>query len=127
MQIVHSSRRGSRDIEHVGSAHDDAELAALKAAATQRLAAGQRELDLDLGTAAAVVSSSGPLEIVSSRAAHLWVALSRAYDSLGFDRAAGGDEVFRHLVLARISSRPASWTRCGCWPRAAYRRRLAAR
>ncbi len=26
VQIVHSSRRGSRDIEHIGSAHDDAAL-----------------------------------------------------------------------------------------------------
>lgn len=25
VQIVYSSRRGSRDIEHIGSAHDDAE------------------------------------------------------------------------------------------------------
>ena len=33
---------------------------------------------------------------------HLWDALSRAYDALGFDRATGGDEVFRQLVLARI-------------------------
>jgi hypothetical protein len=33
---------------------------------------------------------------------HLWDALSRAYDVLGFGRAAGGDEVFRQLVLARI-------------------------
>ena len=33
---------------------------------------------------------------------HLWDALSRAYDVLGFDEAAGGDEVFRQLVLARI-------------------------
>jgi hypothetical protein len=29
VQIVHSSRRGARDIEHLGSAHDDAELDAL--------------------------------------------------------------------------------------------------
>jgi hypothetical protein len=42
------------------------------------------------------------LEIVSSRAGHLWDALCRAYDSLGFDRAAGGVQVFRALVLARI-------------------------
>ena len=34
--------------------------------------------------------------------AHLWDALCRAYDTLGFDDAAGGDEVFRQLVLARI-------------------------
>lgn len=41
VQIVHSSYRGSRDIEHIGSARDDAELELLKAVARQRLAAGQ--------------------------------------------------------------------------------------
>jgi hypothetical protein len=41
VQIVHSSRRGSRDIDHLDSAHDDEELEALKAAARHRLAAGQ--------------------------------------------------------------------------------------
>jgi hypothetical protein len=49
VQIVWSSRRGSRNIEHIGSAHDDAGLAAVKAADRQRLAAGQAELDLGLG------------------------------------------------------------------------------
>lgn len=33
---------------------------------------------------------------------HLWDALSHAYDVLGFDTAADGDEAFRCLVLARI-------------------------
>lgn len=33
---------------------------------------------------------------------HLWDALDRAYHSLGFDTATDGDEVFRHLVLARV-------------------------
>ena len=47
-------------------------------------------------------SASEPLPITSSRSAHLWDALCRAYDVLGFDEAAGGDEVFRQLVLARI-------------------------
>ncbi|MEU8224291.1 IS1634 family transposase, partial [Kribbella sp. NPDC048915] len=98
VQVVWSSRRGSRDIEHVGSAHDDEELEALKAAANQRLAAGQGELDLGLERAV----GSGPLEITSSRMGHLWDALCRAYDVLGFAGAAGGDEVFRQLVLARI-------------------------
>jgi hypothetical protein len=98
VQVVYSSRRGSRQIDHLGSAHDEAELEALKAAARQRLAGGQTELDLGLGAAA----GSGPLPITASRAGHLWDALSRAYDALGFDTAAGGDEVFRHLVLARI-------------------------
>src|ERR1700758_4856232 len=91
VQVVWSSRRGSRNIEHIGSAHDDAELEALKAAARQRLAAG--ELELDLGTAAP--GPSGPMEITSSRMGHLWDALSRAYDALGFPQASGHDEVFR--------------------------------
>ena len=99
VQIVYSSRRGSRSIEHVGSAHAEAELEALRAAARQRLVAGQGELDLGLAVGAA---SDGPLEIASSRMGHLWDALCRAYDVLGFDPAAGGDEVFRQLVLARI-------------------------
>jgi hypothetical protein len=99
VQIVWSSRRGSRRIEHVGSAHDEAELEAFKAAARQRLIEGQHELDLGLEQAPL---PGGPLTIVGSRAGHLWDALSRAYDALGFDQAAGGDEVFRHLVLARI-------------------------
>ncbi len=98
MQIVHSSRRGSRDIEHVGSAHDEVELEALKAAAAQRVAAGQAELDLDLG----VGQGAGPLEIVGSRMGHLWDALGRAYEHLGLDVAAAGDEVFRALVAARV-------------------------
>ena len=49
VQIVHSSRRGARDIEHIGLAHDEAELVALTAVARQRLAGGQDELDLGLG------------------------------------------------------------------------------
>jgi hypothetical protein len=99
VQIVHSSHRGSRDIEHIGSAHDDAELELLKAVARQRMAAGQGELDLGLDDGPDV---GGPLEITGSRMSHLWDALSRAYGALGFDVAAEGDEVFRQLVLARI-------------------------
>ena len=98
MQVVWSSRRGSRRIEHLGSAHGDDELAVLKLVAAERIAAGQGQLDLGLDAGA----GTGPLEVVGSTAAHLWDALCRAYDSLGFDQASGGDEVFRALVLARI-------------------------
>ena len=49
VQIVYSYHRGSRQIEHIGSAHDDAELELLKAVARQRLAAGQGVLDLGPG------------------------------------------------------------------------------
>jgi hypothetical protein len=41
VQIVWSSWRGSRQIEHLGPAHDEAELQTLKAAAQQRIEAGQ--------------------------------------------------------------------------------------
>ena len=70
--------------------------AALKAAAAQRMAAGQAELDLGVGGQ----SGSAPLPITSSRAAHLWDALCHAYAVLGFDKVA--DDVFRALVCARI-------------------------
>jgi hypothetical protein len=105
VQIVHSTRRGSRDIEHVGSAHDDAELEVLKAVARQRLNAGQRELDLGLGGAASAgwaAGVAGALPITGSRMDHLWNALNHAFEALGFQAACGGDEVFRDLVLARI-------------------------
>jgi len=69
--MVYSSHRGSRDIEHIGSAHDDVELELLKAAARQRLAAGQGELDLGLDIAAA----GGPLPITASRMSCLLDAL----------------------------------------------------
>ena len=62
------------------------------------MAAGQAELDLGVTTQ----SASEPLAITSSCSAQLWDALCRAYDLLGFDQAADGDEVFRQLVLARI-------------------------
>jgi hypothetical protein len=52
VQVVYSSRQGSREIEHIGSAHDEAEL---KAAA--------RQLELGLEPAASL------LEIFSSRSA----------------------------------------------------------
>jgi hypothetical protein len=98
VQIVYSWHRGSREIEHIGSAHDDVELELLKAVARQRLAAGQGELDLGLDTGA----PGGPLPITASRMGCLLDALSRAYDVLGFGPASGGDEVFEQLVLARI-------------------------
>jgi hypothetical protein len=98
VQIVWSSRRGSRRIEHLGSAHSDGELTVLRQVAAERITAGQDELELGLGGAV----GAGPLEIVGSTAGHLWDGLCRAYDSLGFDQASGGDEVFRALVLARI-------------------------
>jgi hypothetical protein len=99
VQIVYSSHRGSGEIEHIGSAHDDAKLEILRAVARQRLAAGQGVLDLGPGFGG---GGRGPLPITSSRMGHLLDGLARAYDVLGFGRATSSDEVFRQLVLARI-------------------------
>lgn len=76
----------------MGSAHDQAEVTALKATAAQRLAAGQAELDLRISGRA----GSSPLPITSWRAAHLWDALRHAYAVLGFHQVA--DDVFRGLI-----------------------------
>jgi hypothetical protein len=148
VQIVYSSRRGSREIEHLGSAHDDAEVELLKAAARQRLAAGQGELDLGLEPTGPAKRGrgGGPLPITSTRMGHLLDALEHAYRVLGLEDAAGGDEVFRQLVIARIieptskldssrvreeagvvpASYPTVWRRLRVYARDSWRQKLSA-
>ncbi|MGO4363477.1 IS1634 family transposase [Terrabacter sp. RAF57] len=106
MQIVHSNRRGARDIEHIGSAHTPADVELLKAVARQRLAAGQGVLDLQVQAPAAGGQAAalppGTLPITSSRMGHLGDALAGVFERLGLNEAGGRDAVFRQLVLARI-------------------------
>jgi hypothetical protein len=97
VQIVHSNRRGSREIEHIGSAHTPEDVEVLKAVARQRLNAGQDTLDFGDGRPAGAT-----LPILSTRSQQLWDALCLAYSSLGFDAACEADEVFKALVLARL-------------------------
>ena len=97
VQIVYSSRRGSREIEHIGSAHTLEEVEVLKTVARQRLHANQDTLDLDDGQ---LGDQEAP--IVSSQARHLWEVLGTAYRVLGLEQACGGDEVFKLLTLARV-------------------------
>jgi hypothetical protein len=73
-------------------------LAALKAAAAERLMANQAVLDLGV----TAPPGSEPLPIMSSQMTHLWDGLCAAYRILGFESATKGDSVFRDLVLARI-------------------------
>jgi hypothetical protein len=96
VQIVHSNRRGSREIEHIGSAHTSGEVEVLKTVARQRLHANQDTLDFDDGQ---LGDDEAP--IVASQAKHLWETLTTAYQVLGLDRACA-DEVFCQLVLARV-------------------------
>ena len=98
VQVVWRSSRGSRDIEHLGSAHTGAEVELLKAVASQRIAAGQDPLPLDV---AAPVEPAA-LAITSFRMGRLLDAIAAVYRQLGFDRACGKDVVFEQLVTARI-------------------------
>ncbi len=118
------------EIEHVGSAHTDAELALLLAAARERLRPGQQALDLGeltaeparlgdiadwtrLETAPALPPAASPSpspgrpradgaggRVVGTSALTLWNVLLKAYARLGFDTLA--DEAFRAMTLARV-------------------------
>ena len=96
--MVWKSRHGSRDIEHLGSVHTDAEVEVLKAVAAQPIAEGQDELPFGVPARQEPVS----LEITSSRMGRLLDAVAAVYRQLGLDKACGGDVVFEQLVTARI-------------------------
>lgn len=110
VQIVHSFRKGARSIEHIGSAHDDAEPAVLKEVARQRLNAGQLSFDLpglnsenDAGSAPQEPAGAGYVApIASNRMGVLLEALETAWKAVALDRLDGADEVFRQLVTARL-------------------------
>ena len=104
MQVVAKEHGVRRIVEHLGSAHDEAELAALMRLGRQRLLAGQQVLDLgpaldgggqtpgdepgdEPGDGGAVRRP----QIISRRSAWLIEALRSAYRRLGLGEAVGGD------------------------------------
>ncbi|MBL0888425.1 hypothetical protein HGK34_19415, partial [Myceligenerans sp. I2] len=104
VQIVHKQGRAVVGIDHIGSAHDDAELAALRRVAAERLHhPGQGVLNLDdgaVGEVPVVEEVRGGVRMVGSRSQILWDVLEQGHRDLGFDRL--GDEVFAQVALARI-------------------------
>ncbi|MFV0319232.1 MAG: IS1634 family transposase [Microbacterium sp.] len=88
-------------LEHLGSAHDDAQLAVLVTIARERIAEmnGQEQLDLDALAPASLPRTSGPI-VTGSRSRVLWDVLEDAYARLGFDTV--GNDAFKKLVLARV-------------------------
>ena len=98
VQIV-EKRHGRRVIvEHLGSAHTEAELAALMQIGREKLALNQPALDFDEQPAGRPRGAGAVVEGQSSR---LLVEVVRScWQRLGFDRVQ--DEAFFQLVLARL-------------------------
>ena len=93
VQIERRDGRRRVGIEHIGSAHDEAELEALKAEARRRMNEGQMTLP-SLG-------EEGPaLRTLASHSRLLYDSLAHVYRSLGLDALCDG--TFRDLVVARI-------------------------
>ena len=102
VQIVHKQGRQVVGIEHIGSAHDDGQLAVLMEVARARLLPGQDSFDLTTRSATSSTSSGAGAgaQVAGMSSRLLWDVLAGAYQRLGF--AAVGDETFKRLVLARI-------------------------
>lgn len=87
VQIVDKRAGVRRILEHVGSAHGDAELAVLMQVAREPIRAGQDELDLGLDTRDPAAPQVGA-RVVSTTSQILWDVLTDAYARLGFDTLA---------------------------------------
>jgi AcrR family transcriptional regulator len=98
VQIVHKRGRTVLGIDHIGSAHDEGQLAVLLEMARDRLHAGQQMLPIEEQDRGGRPTSEPVVEETTSLI--VWQALEAVYASLGFDLLA--DEAFKALVLARI-------------------------
>ena len=141
VQVVAKDHGVRRIVEHLGSAHDEAELAALMRLGRQRLLAGQQVLDLGpaLNDDADEVGGQAPgdggavrrPQIISRRSAWLIEALRSAYRRLGVGEAVGGDRAFEQMVAARLieptskADTPRVLSEIG-WPAPAHRNTLYA-
>ena len=104
VQVVAKEHGVRRIVEHLGSAHDDAELAALMEVGRRRIAAEQGQGLLDLESLEPAPGRTGLNGVVveSKRSGLLWDVLHGAYARLGLGEAAGGDRAFEQMVLARV-------------------------
>ena len=121
VQIAEYVRGRQRIVEHVGSAHTEAELGVLLQRARELLenpAQGVLELGVepeppvkhlvvpagpelfDIAGTVAPLGRDGPGRVVGTDSRILFGALAGVFTALGFDGL--GDEVFRDLVIARV-------------------------
>ena len=81
VQIVEKTAGVRRIVEHLGSAHDEAELAALMTAGREKLTAPDQAM-LDFGGPTVMQ----PAVVTGSRSAVLVEAIQTAWSALGFDQ-----------------------------------------
>jgi len=93
VQVVHKSHGEVIKIEHIGSAHNEADLKTLLSLAKQRLQGDQLAI---------FPNKQGHLHIYQRRSVPLllYVCLKELYCQLGFDEL--DDKIFANLVIARI-------------------------
>ncbi|WP_442903667.1 IS1634 family transposase, partial [Gordonia sp. Z-3] len=99
VQIAETVQGHRRIVEHIGSAHTEAELAAMIAVAKGKIDAGQQHLDLQL-SGAEQVRAAGEAVITRYSSELLWTTLTSSYRRLGFGVL--GDDTFAALVCARL-------------------------
>ena len=104
VQIVSKSGGVRRIVEHLGSAHDETELATLLEVGRQKIAAWQGQGLLDLESLDPAPGRTGltTTTVESKRSGLLWDVLHGAYTRLGLRNATGGDRAFEQMVLARL-------------------------
>ena len=119
VQVMRKAGGGDELVEHVGSAHTDAELGVLLERARRIAAEGQQVLDFEVPIPVERVDDvadwragelvrpdrpptgvSGAGRTVGTSSRLLYDVLAAVYDRLGFNVV--GDAVFRDLVIARI-------------------------
>ena len=123
-----------RIVEHLGSAHNKTELAALLEVGRQKIAAWQGQGLLGLESLEPAAGRTGLVgaTAVSKRSGLLWEVLHGAYTCLGLGDATGGDWAFEQMVLARLiepttckADTPRVLSEIG-WPAPAHRNTLQA-
>ena len=93
-----------RIVEHLGSAHDETEVAALLEVGRQKIAARQGQGLLDLESLEPVPGRTGLVDptVETKRSGLLWDVLHEVYTRLGLGDTTGGDRAFEQMVLARL-------------------------
>ena len=104
VQIAVKEDGARRIVEHLGSAHNKTELAALLEVGRQKIAAeqGQGLLDLESLEPAAGRTGLASTTVETKRSGLLWDVLHGVYTRLGLRNATGGDRAFEQMVLARL-------------------------